>query len=260
MGASVGLLPRDFDAVQRTILELYAHRDAAAFRQAVPDLFLRIIPAEYVLVFDCSVDPKARILVVADHWESGPRWTPELRARAERFGFDHPFTRYTLKTGDPTALKFSDFFSLRQFRDMPLYDEFYRHAGITRLLGIGAPWPSGMTTINSIRRASERDFSERDREVLNRLLPHFVQARRNAERCTAARAAGGRPLETYDLTPRETEVAGWLGQGKTNLEIALILKLDVRTVEKHVERILEKLAVATRTAAALIIAGGARGG
>lgn len=42
----------------------------------------------------------------------------------------------------------------------------------------------------------------------------------------------------------------WLSKGKRDREIATILSLSSRTVEKHVSHILEKLGVETRTAAA----------
>jgi len=45
-----------------------------------------------------------------------------------------------------------------------------------------------------------------------------------------------------------------LAQGKTNPEIAVILQLSARTVEKHMERILEKIGVENRTAAAVVAA------
>lgn len=51
------------------------------------------------------------------------------------------------------------------------------------------------------------------------------------------------------LTSREREVIHWVGEGKRDREIAVILGLSSRTVEKHVGHILEKLGVETRTAA-----------
>lgn len=52
------------------------------------------------------------------------------------------------------------------------------------------------------------------------------------------------------LTRREGEVLSWIAQGKTDAEIAVILAVSPRTVEKHVERILAKLGVENRTGAA----------
>jgi len=56
-----------------------------------------------------------------------------------------------------------------------------------------------------------------------------------------------------DLTPRESEIAAWLTKGKTNREISLLSHVSVRTVEKHVERILQKLGVENRTAAVVAL-------
>lgn len=54
------------------------------------------------------------------------------------------------------------------------------------------------------------------------------------------------------LTPREAEVLSWLAKGKTNRDIADILGMSPRTVNKHLEHIFEKLGVETRTAAAAL--------
>jgi DNA-binding NarL/FixJ family response regulator len=52
------------------------------------------------------------------------------------------------------------------------------------------------------------------------------------------------------LTAREGEVLLWVSRGKTNRDIADILGMSPRTVNKHLEHIFEKLGVETRTAAA----------
>jgi DNA-binding CsgD family transcriptional regulator len=54
------------------------------------------------------------------------------------------------------------------------------------------------------------------------------------------------------LTARQAEVLFWIAQGKTNPDIALILGAAVRTVQKHVEHIFQKLSVESRQAAALV--------
>lgn len=54
------------------------------------------------------------------------------------------------------------------------------------------------------------------------------------------------------LTTREAEVLSWLSNGKTNRDIAQILGLSPRTVDKHLEQIYAKLGVENRTAAATI--------
>jgi DNA-binding NarL/FixJ family response regulator len=60
------------------------------------------------------------------------------------------------------------------------------------------------------------------------------------------------------LTTREGEVLGWLAKGKTNRDIAQILGLSPRTVDKHLEQIYAKLGVENRTAAAAIATNASR--
>ncbi len=57
---------------------------------------------------------------------------------------------------------------------------------------------------------------------------------------------GPAALLKLGLTPRQAEVAYWVAQGKTNPEIAVILDASPRTIDKHMERILERLGLENR--------------
>lgn len=54
------------------------------------------------------------------------------------------------------------------------------------------------------------------------------------------------------LTLREAEVLLWIARGKSNKDIAEILDLSPRTVNKHLEQIFNKLGVENRTSAAAL--------
>jgi DNA-binding CsgD family transcriptional regulator len=56
-----------------------------------------------------------------------------------------------------------------------------------------------------------------------------------------------------DLSPREQEVADWVGQGKSNEEIAIILGISAHTVKNHLDKIFRKLGVENRCAAAMAL-------
>jgi DNA-binding CsgD family transcriptional regulator len=60
-----------------------------------------------------------------------------------------------------------------------------------------------------------------------------------------------RQLAQLSLTEREREILALVAAGKTNGEIAVILGISSRTVQKHLEHIFQKLGVETRTAAAV---------
>lgn len=53
----------------------------------------------------------------------------------------------------------------------------------------------------------------------------------------------GRPRLVDALTPREHEVLQLMAEGRSNLGIAEVLTLSVKTVETHVEHILDKLGI-----------------
>lgn len=62
----------------------------------------------------------------------------------------------------------------------------------------------------------------------------------------------------FKLTAREAQVLYWVVKGKTNRDIADILGMSPRTVNKHLEHVFEKLGVETRTAAAGLAMGRVR--
>src|SRR5206468_1627433 len=117
--------------------------------------------------------------------------------------------------------------------------------------------PSAFFLISLYRRRD--DFSERDRTLLNLLLPHVANARRrigaNGQRSqnggmSFAEEAGFydwlRGRTSWDLTHRESEVLFWLYQGKTNAEIGRILGIAERTAETHALRLYPKMGVENR--------------
>lgn len=51
----------------------------------------------------------------------------------------------------------------------------------------------------------------------------------------------------FQLTNREEEIAQWIGEGRTNKEIANILKISEHTVKEHIRHLLRKTKSHTRT-------------
>jgi DNA-binding CsgD family transcriptional regulator len=58
--------------------------------------------------------------------------------------------------------------------------------------------------------------------------------------------------DCHDLTARELEVLGLVVEGHSNQQIARRLRITLRTVAAHMEHILHKLEVPTRTLAAVM--------
>jgi DNA-binding CsgD family transcriptional regulator len=58
--------------------------------------------------------------------------------------------------------------------------------------------------------------------------------------------------QKLSVTEREAEVLLWIARDRSNCDIAEILELSPRTVNKHLEQIYAKLGVENRTSAAAL--------
>lgn len=94
-------------------------------------------------------------------------------------------------------------------------------------------------------------------QYLAKLGPNEILLRLVRGHKAGSPAQFGREL---GLTSRESEVLSWLSVGKANRDIAQILGLSPRTVDKHLEQIYAKLGVENRTAATVIAVKASRDG
>ncbi len=178
----------------------------------------------------------------------------------DRHFFEHPLVRYHGFEGGRVTRRISDSLSRRQFRRTALYADYYQPVGLEHTVAVPL-WVDERRLVSVVLNRRGLDFSERDCERLEVLRPHLAflyrQARRHDATPWAAEAVpqGPAPENGYAgrqaLTPRENEVLHWLAHGKTDAQIAALLGLSPRTVQKHLEHIYIKLGVETRTAAVM---------
>lgn len=93
----------------------------------------------------------------------------------------HPLCSYRCSSGDwTTALKVSDFVTLREFRRTPIYDALYR-GEIDHWLDVGLEPEPARTRVFIFCRFDQSDFDERDRLVSSLLQPHLAKRAEEAE-------------------------------------------------------------------------------
>lgn len=158
---------------------------------------------------------------------------------------DCPPLCYAERGGDlRQVIKYSDFYSPRQWHNSGIYHDYFRVAGVEHALVLFLPVPGWSPRDATLRlaffRASGPDFSERDRGVLALLRPHLHEAYLDAER---------RRRRTPQLTPRQWDLLRLIAMGHTNAQIARRLNVSEGTVRKHLENIYAKLQVTSPTAA-----------
>ncbi|MBF2046060.1 MAG: hypothetical protein IGS54_01450 [Elainella sp. C42_A2020_010] len=95
---------------------------------------------------------------------------------------EHPFATHYLETRDCRAYKLSDFVTEPQLHRMEgVYQKFLRPMGMEEQLKLTLPDDNSNTVDVLVLFRNERSFTERDRTILNLLLPHLMQARRTAQ-------------------------------------------------------------------------------
>jgi DNA-binding CsgD family transcriptional regulator len=148
----------------------------------------------------------------------------------------------------------SDHVSDRQFTNSGMYAECFRILGGFDHASLNFPIGGGTVLWFSTERAGRRHYTERDRLMLELAKTHVA----NAHRLALARQPlrGAQPLAPADFaragfTPRECEVACWLTEGKSNVEIAALLRIHVQSVKAHVTALFDKTGAGNRLALTL---------
>jgi len=182
-------------------------------------------------------------------WRTGVRYAGEPRATVTpaiveahaRLAYQYPYRPWSPEA--MRALRWSDLLSRSKWHALDLYWEVCRALDGEYELELWLATPDGGVAGGFGFDSFERDFSERDKLVLDTLRPHLVQLWRNA----AARRRESRSLTA--LTPREREILLWVARGKSNREIAAVLYLAPGTIRKHLDNVYDKLGVSNRAGA-----------
>jgi DNA-binding CsgD family transcriptional regulator len=105
---------------------------------------------------------------------------PHVHQIAESCVAHHPMVRWYRRARSGKATQISDVIIQPRFRDLRVYQEFYRPLGIEDQLSIRFPRPRHLMASLAIGRSKWR-FTDRERELLDLLRPHLVGAFDNAK-------------------------------------------------------------------------------
>jgi DNA-binding CsgD family transcriptional regulator len=160
----------------------------------------------------------------------------EDRAAFDRHFHEHPLVRYHAYQRGANTQRISDSLPLEQFRRSALYNDYYRRIRIDHAMALPI-YVRGGLLVSFVLNRTRRDFTDRERALLEVMRPHLARIFRKAN------SLGG-------LTAREAEVLRWVAAGKSDAQIGAILRISARTVQKHLQNVYDKLGVESRTAAA----------
>lgn len=224
------------------ILEVLALAAAGTVDAPIPadalSAIRRLIPCDTVAFFDGPPWHRSRPRV----WVSGDylAWTSAEKAVLDRLRFQFPLWPSPATVG--RAVGITDFMSQRAYRSLELYQLVGRKHRIEYSLSYWMQPPDGLIRGLALD-AGDRDFRERDKDVLEVLGRHLGRMLgRNDLRLP-------QPSATLGVTVRQAEVLALVARGRTNREIASTLSLSPNTVRKHLENAFERMSVHTRAEA-----------
>jgi DNA-binding CsgD family transcriptional regulator len=227
--------------------------DLDEFRSGLILGLARAVPSDWISINDLGPEPETAVVLIE------PTFPPESHELFARLAHENPLIQRYQQTLDGRAYRFSDVIGRKDLRALALYREFYGPIGLEHQIAFTLPHaPNRLLGVALSRR--DRDYSDDERDLLNRSRPFLIQSYRNAIEYTALRAQRDDPyrhleaaLADRGLTRREVEVLRAIATGRSNLAVAGILGVSERTVQKHLERVYRKLAVGSRSEAATLV-------
>jgi DNA-binding CsgD family transcriptional regulator len=222
----------------------------------------RNVPSDFVSLNDIGPDTDRVISVVT------PKPPEHLYPLFGEFAFQNPLMLRYMQTLDGRPYRFSDVTTPEALHQLELYQQVYAPMGVEHQMAFTLPATPGRVIAIALSR-SESDFSDEDRDVIERARPYLIQAWRNAIDHTALRdeltarplgPTGGdgtavEALRARGLTERQAQVLALVARGRSNRDTGAILGISDRTVQKHLEHCYRVLDLQSRSAAAEFVWG-----
>jgi DNA-binding CsgD family transcriptional regulator len=239
-----------FDTLLELIGEVQGLLDLGEFRAGLMVAVLRAVPSDWISLNDLGPDPESAVVLV------DPPMPAEALGRFARLSHENPLLARYQRTLDGRAYRFSDVVTPAQLHALALYRDFYAPIGVEHQIAFTLPHEPTRLLAVALSRG-ETDFSDGERDLLNKARPFLIQAYRNAIEHSRVHAefdrrVGGPMLAALirrGLTRREAEVLFEVVAGRSNRGAAQALGVHERTVEKHLERCYRKLGVRSRAEA-----------
>jgi DNA-binding CsgD family transcriptional regulator/GAF domain-containing protein len=164
--------------------ELSRVGDSDALSEVLLGRVRALIPCDLISYNEIDIEAQ-RAWAVVDPADS---WIPGSGEVLAAYAHHNPLIVAASEARGMAAMKISDFISRRQLHGRDIYDQLYKLIDVEYQLAIALPAREHLVIGVALSRRV-RDFSERDRELLDLIRPSIVTAHANALARTHLRAA-----------------------------------------------------------------------
>jgi DNA-binding CsgD family transcriptional regulator len=192
------LAHRDVDAVLRVLPELYAAQGLLDLGGRALRAVAALVPAD-LIGYDQIDLTTGRIVSRSEPVTS--QWQALLEVFAAHHA-DHPCKNDYERTGSGHARLISDFCPVAEWEASGLFNECYRPLGLRDQLSIALTQPTPGFVVAVALNRPRRNFTARDKAVLELVRPHLMSAYRIAHRFDRYEALLQGQAEASPPTPR----------------------------------------------------------
>jgi DNA-binding CsgD family transcriptional regulator len=158
----VELKRRDLTALLELAARIHAINDPGRFSQDILAPLLELVPSDSITYNEIDTR-RGKTIWTVDPIDALDETDP---AAFVRYVPQHPVVSYSRRTGDGRAHTISEFLDRSRFHRTDLYATFFRVARVEHQLAITISYAPS-TIVGVALNRSSRDFSSRDRTVLN---------------------------------------------------------------------------------------------
>lgn len=170
----MALSTRDVRNVLDFVGEAHGAGDLDELRTFMPGGLARLVRTDYASYNEVGNDGVVYATVAY------PDVPPEAFERWARYAYQNPLVQRHARTRDGRAYRFSDVAEPSELEELELFRDFYSTLGVRHQIAFTLPSPPHLTFGLALSRGG-RDYSDRDRDVLNLTRPHLIQAYRNVQ-------------------------------------------------------------------------------
>lgn len=170
----MALTAADIRKVLDFVGEAHGAGDLQELRTFLPSGLGGLVRTDWASYNEVGVDGTVHAAV------SVPEVPAELVGEWVRYAHQNPLASRHARTRDGRAYRFSDVAERTELERLELFHGFYRTLGIRHQIAFTLPSPPQLTFALALSRGG-RDYSDRERDLLNLTRPHLIQAYRNVQ-------------------------------------------------------------------------------
>jgi DNA-binding CsgD family transcriptional regulator len=219
--------------------------EVGEFCNGLLQVLREVVPSDWSALNEVPADVPGAVSLTE------PPMPAEMHYLFARLGEQNPIAAHFIRIGDGRATRMSDLVTRRQFHQSEIYRLLYSRLRVEYQIAFTLP-SRAARILGVVLSREHRDFTVRERDLLNLARPYVIQLYRNAVAHTMSNTGSQIKLETLQvlgLTRRQSEVLGLIATGHTAPEAAAVLGIAPRTAQKHLEHCYRVLGVTNRSQA-----------